>query len=252
MDLVALRVYGDLRELTDAPDSGRMEVPAGGRRGVKDLIESVGIPHTELGLVLVDDAPVDLDAVVTGGERVAAYPRLTTTPVPDGAHLRPPPPEPLRFALDVHLGRLARRLRTLGLDATYDNDVDDAALARRAVEERRVLLTRDRGLLMRDRIVHGALIRSQDADEQALEVVRRFPVGLEPFSRCVHCNGRLEAVSKQEVLDRLPPRTRQEHDTFSRCRGCGQVYWPGSHRDELSPFVVRARAEAALARWHGP
>lgn len=249
MAAITVRVYGDLRELADAPPDGVIDVPDPGRRSVKDLVESLGIPHTELGMLLVDGRPVGLDAVVSGGERVAVYPWLTTVSAPGGVRLRPPPPTPVRFLVDVHLGRLTRRLRTLGLDAAYDNEARDAELAARAAAGHRILLTRDRELLLRSEVVHGMLVPSGDAEEQALAVVRRYPVELSPFTRCVPCNGELEPVAKEEVLERLPPRTRIEHDRFSRCRSCGQVFWPGSHRDELEPFVVRARAEAALAAW---
>lgn len=249
-DPVTVRLYGGLKDLADAPPDGRMSVRFHGRRSVKDLIESLGIPHTELGMLLVDGTAVGLDAPVEPGLRVAAYPWLGTVAPAPGPPLRPPTPTPVRFLLDVHLGRLARRLRTLGLDTAYASDeIEDAALAERAATRQRVLLTRDRGLLMRQVVVHGMLIRSEDADEQALQVVRRYDVDLDPFSRCVNCNGQLTEVTKEEVLDRLPPRTRVEHDRFSRCASCGQVYWPGSHRDHMDPFVVQARAEAALARW---
>lgn len=250
MDVATVRLYGDLKGLAGAPADGRVEVSFHATRSSKDLVESLGVPHTEVGLLLVDGRAVDFDAPVRTGQRVTVYPWLGTVAVPPGPRLRPPTPRPVRFLLDVHLGRLARRLRTLGLDSAYDpKQTDDAHLAERAAAQGRVLLTRDRELLMRDVVVHGALIRSEDADEQTLEVMRRFDVTLEPFTRCVNCNGPLRGVPKREVLDELPPRTRVEHDTFSRCGDCGQVYWPGSHRDRMDPFVVRAQAEAALARW---
>lgn len=240
-----LRMYGDLADLAGGR---RLTVSVTGQRGVTDAIESVGIPHTEIGHLLLDGHPVDLGAVAGPGQRIAVYP-ITPLTAAAPPPLRPPVPRPVRFVLDVHLGRLARRLRTLGLDADYDNDRDDPELAALTAATGRVLLTRDRGLLMRSEVVHGALVRSDVADDQALEVVRRFPLELAPFTRCVTCNGPLAEAPKHAVIDELPPRTKRDHDEFARCQRCGQVFWPGSHRDQLDPFVMRASSASALSRW---
>lgn len=238
VDRLTLRLYGDLAELGGGRE---VEVPVGEPRSVKDAVESVGIPHTEVALLVVDRAPVGFDRLVRGGERVAVYP-TTLDLVPEGGDLRPPPPEPRRFVADVHLGTLARRLRTLGFDTWYSSDADDVTLARIAIRDDRILLTRDRGLLMRREIVHGYLPRSADPEEQTREVVERFDLGsrVAPLSRCIRCNGVLAPVEKQEVLPALPPATRREHDTFVRCHDCRQVYWPGSHLTALETIVANA------------
>jgi uncharacterized protein with PIN domain len=151
---------------------------------------------------------------------------------------------PARFVCDVHLGTLTRRLRLLGFDTWYQTDTDDAELSRVAAAEGRILLSRDRGLLMRASVTHGYCPRSDDPDTQALQVVSRFRLGdeLEPFTRCVNCNGPLQPVAKADVEEELAPRTRVEHDRFVRCANCGQVYWPGSHVDRMTAFVNAARA----------
>lgn len=237
---MTLRFYGDLVDLVGEAEQ---VVPFGKRRSVKDLIESLGVPHPELGLLIVDGEPVGFDHLVEGGERVAAYPPFRSVPV-EGPPLAPPVPRPPRFVLDVHLGTLTRRLRALGFDCWYRTDADDALLARVAADEDRILLSRDRGLLMRRSVAHGYVPRSQDPEVQLVEVARRYGLSadLSPRTRCIRCNGLLEPVAKEEVVHLLPPRTREEHERFTRCRACGQVYWPGSHREPLDELVARVRA----------
>ena len=235
---IDVRFYADLAAFAGRAE---MDVPFGTPRSVKDLIESLGVPHTEVGLVLVDSQPVGFDHLLEGEERVAVFPPFHAIDLTGVTTVVPPPIEP-RFVLDVHLGTLARRLRLLGFDVWYRTDADDEELARIAVEEGRILLTRDRGLLMRRVISHGYCPRSSDPERQALEVLRRYGLvdRINPLTRCVSCNGELHRVEKAEVLDELPPRTRQEFDEFARCEGCGKVYWHGSHVDAVSEFLTSA------------
>lgn len=231
---VEVLLHGDLGWFCAGADpAGRLVVPLLARRSVKDLLESHGLPHVEVGALQVDGRPTTLGALVRPGTRLDVHPPHAGPP---GATVWPTPPEPRRFVLDVHLGTLARRLRAAGFDTWWSNDADDPELAERSVTERRILLTRDRGLLMRRVVVHGHCPRSPDPDEQLDEVVQRWGLAerARPFTRCVSCNGRLLPVDRAAVLDQLPPRTRVEHDTFARCDGCGQVFWPGSHVDALT------------------
>ena len=245
VDRVEIRLFADLAFFVpDLDRDGRLDVPIGAPRSVKDLLESVGVPHPEIDLVLVDGESVAFDHRIEGGEVVSAYPRFTTVGiggvVADVSKVRPPDPDP-RFVADVHLGALVRRLRAVGLDVWYRRDADDDLLASVAVEEDRVLLTRDRGLLMRRVIVHGYCPRSDDPDLQAVEVVRRFALAdqLRPLTRCIRCNGRLASAAKADVLADLPPHVAVEHQSFSRCTSCGQVYWPGSHVERLDSLAER-------------
>ncbi len=228
-------------ELADLSGDAEIAAPVGEPRSVKDLVESLGVPHPEVALVVVDGRPVGFDHLVVGGERVAVYPPFHGIDLAGVTTVAPAPIEP-RFVLDVHLGTLTRRLRLLGFDCWYRTDADDTELARVAVDDRRILLTRDRGLLMRRVISHGYCPRSDDPELQALEVIRRFDLTgrMAPLTRCVNCNGGLTPVDKAEVLDQLPPRTRVEFDDFARCERCGQVYWPGSHVDAVDGFLNRA------------
>lgn len=240
---VTLRVYGDLHVFTEGDRNRGQEVQVrvGAPRSVKDVVESAGVPHPEIALLLVDGASVGFGHLLRGGERVAVYPSFHRIDIAPASLVQPPAPAP-RFVCDVHLGRLARRLRLLGFDTWYRSEADDAELADVAVTDQRILLTRDRGLLMRRVIVHGYCPRSDHADVQAGEVLRRFDLAgqVAPLGRCARCNGVLRPVDKQAVIDVLPPRTRVEHERFARCADCGRVYWPGSHTTRIMRFVDHA------------
>ncbi len=222
---------------------GRVAVRADRRRSLKDAVESCGVPHTEVDLLLVDGASARLDARVRPGTWIDALgwwdpqPRIAS-------RVRPTPPPAPRFLLDVHLGRLAERLRLLGLDADRPGDVPDRELAERSAHEQRWLLTRDRGLLMRRVVVHGYLVRAHVPDAQLPEVVTRFGLAqaAAPRSRCAACNGPLASVAKAEVADRLEPGTRAAFDAFSRCERCGKVYWRGAHDAGLQRILDAVRA----------
>ena len=244
-----LRVYGELQDFVDGDRAGLLEVPVGAPRSVKDVVESVGVPHPEIALLLVDDVSVGFGHRIHGGERIAVYPPFHAIDTAVVSRVQPPAPQP-RFVCDVHLGRLTRRLRLLGFDTWYRTDTDDDELAAVTVAEHRILLTRDRELLMRRIITHGYCPRSHDADVQTTEVLRRFDLAdeLAPFSRCARCNGVLRPVAKADVMRVLPPRTRAEHHEFARCAGCGQVYWPGSHTTRINRFVATVRAAAGADR----
>ncbi|HXG39883.1 MAG TPA: Mut7-C RNAse domain-containing protein [Candidatus Limnocylindrales bacterium] len=232
MPEVTFRFHG---ELNDFLPGGRREVGfrhrVAGHSTLKDAIEALGVPHPEIGRVVVDGRPVELDARVEEGAAIEVFPVAPDEP-PDPAH-------PPRFALDGHLGRLARYLRALGIDATYDRDADDERLAESAATEGRILLTRDVGLLKRSRVVRGYWLRADDPEAQLADVVRRFRLlaVARPFGRCLRCNTELEDVARAEVLDRLPPRTRVEFDEFRRCRVCGRIYWKGSHYDRMRQLL---------------
>jgi uncharacterized protein len=233
---IVLRLHGDLPGLSRGRGA-QLRVPSSGSRSVKDVIESVGVPHTEVAHLSVDGRAAGFGHRLEGGEEVDAFP-------PVGQHRRTgsvlPPDPPRRFVCDVHLGTLARRLRLLGFDTSYANHADDRTLVRIAVEDHRVLLSRDRGLLSRRAVLHGYLPRSDDPDDQLAEVVARFGLAADaaPLTRCVRCNTPLVAVTLAEVADAVPPRSRRAFDRFARCPACGQVYWPGSHIDALASSLA--------------
>jgi uncharacterized protein len=192
---------------------------------VGHVVQAAGVPLTEVGRVRVDGGPVPLPARTRPGAVLEVDPVARPQPVPAGG-----------FLLDVGLGTLARRLRLLGLDAAWSNDAEDADLVTRAVAEERVLLTQDRGLLMR-RGVPGALVRGSRPDDQLADVLDRFAASLAPLTRCTACGARLEPVAKADVADRLPPGTRRTFDDFSRCPACGRLYWRGAHARRIDALI---------------
>ncbi|HXX90856.1 MAG TPA: Mut7-C RNAse domain-containing protein [Acidimicrobiales bacterium] len=241
---VEVRLYAELGDLVP-PDrrGGPIPVEVAAGTTVKDLAESLGVPHTEIDVILVNGASVGFAHRVADGDRVSLYPTFEGIDVSGLQLLRPRPLRRTRFVLDVHLGRLARDLRLLGFDVIWRNDATDDELARVSVTQGRVLLTRDRGLLKRAVVTRGYLVRGTDRLGQVVEVLRRFDLfdAAVPFARCLECNGLLAPVSEDEVAALLPPRIRREQHDFRRCGGCGRVYWPGSHYDRLAAFVEDVR-----------
>jgi uncharacterized protein with PIN domain len=201
------------------------------RTSVKDMIESFGVPHTEVDIILVNSHSVNFDYIVQDGDRISVYPVFETLDVSPLVRLRPKPLRTPAFVLDTNLGRLARYLRLLGFDCLYRNNYDDETVANLAVREHRILLTRDRALLQRKIITHGYFVREVRPRLQVKEVLARFDLYrlVDPFRRCTRCNGELQAVDKQAIEHRLESKTRKYFDSFRRCTACGQIYWQGSH-----------------------
>lgn len=203
-------------------------------QSVKHLVESAGVPHTEVGAWEVDGRAIDATYLPRHGDSIRVAPAT--------AKNAPYPWEP-RFVLDNHLGRLAAYLRMMGFDALYRNDYNDETLAQISFEENRILLTRDRRLLMRKQVHYGCCLRSLDSVEQAVQVLRRYDLfeRIRPFRRCLRCNHPLQPVPKAEVLDQLLPLTRQYFDEFHCCQACGQLYWKGSHYEAMQALVQTLR-----------
>lgn len=241
-----IRFHDRLNDFLPPAQRGTSMTPAfSARTAIKDVIESLGVPHTEVDVILVDGASVGFGDILAGGERVDVYPWTTA---PSAAHhLRPIPPSCPRFLLDAQLGRLARYLRLLGFDCAYHNDIGDAELAARADEQQRVLLTRDRALLKRKRLCLAHYVRATRPWQQVEEVCREFDLApvFAPFTRCTRCNGRLHGVDKAAVIDRLEPLTRRCVDRILECEACGQLYWQGSHVARMQPHVERLRQRLA-------
>ena len=226
----SVRFYAELNDHL-APDrryrtlEKEFFVPA----SVKEVIESFGIPHTEVELVLVNGESSDFSRLVRAGDRVALYPVFESLDITPELRVRPQPLREPKFVLDVHLGRLAAYLRMLGFDTQYRNCVSDADLVRISAEQERILLTRDRGLLKHSAVTRGYWLRQTDRRRQAAEVVSRFDLAraLRPFTRCMACNEGLRPVSKGEIHGRVPPLIEARHEDFRECAACGRVYWEG-------------------------
>jgi len=206
---------------------------------VKDRIESFGVPHVELDLILVNGQSVDFAYRVQDGDRISIYPVFEAFDIAGLTRLRPEPLRDPRFVLDVHLGRLAADLRMLGFDTLYRNHWADERLAEISQSEHRILLTRDVGLLKRGSVTHGYYLRATQPRQQLAEVVRRFDLGrlAKPFSRCLRCNTFLAQAGKDEVRDRLPVQVALLHDEFLRCPDCGRTYWKGRHFRRMRQLI---------------
>lgn len=206
-----------------------------GNPAIKDTIEAIGVPHTEIDVILVNGESVDLNYQLREGDRVSVYPVFETLNVSPILKLREKPLREPKFICDVHLGKLATILRLLGFDTRYRNDFDDPEIIDIAQKEHRIILTCDRGILKNSAVTHGHCLHSRVALKQAEEVVNFFDIAqwAEPFTRCTVCNAEIEPVDKQDILNQLPPKVAANYDEFSRCTGCGRIYWQGSHYDKI-------------------
>jgi uncharacterized protein with PIN domain len=219
---------------------------------VKHPIESLGAPHPEVEWIVANGRGVGFEYQVGAGDRIEVYP-AKMAPAGEGVvqplPLRPPLEPPVRFVLDTHLGQLAAYLRLLGFDSLYRNDYDDATLAEIASAERRVLLTRDRGLLKRKIVVYGYSVRQHIPKQQVIAVLRRYELlgQIAPWRRCLRCNGLLHRVAKEAILDRLEPKTRLYYNEFHQCEQCSQVYWQGAHYERMQRFLESILREIAAS-----
>jgi uncharacterized protein with PIN domain len=244
MPIVSIRFYAELGEFL--PASRRQLAfahPVKDHVSVKDLIESLGVPHTEVDLILVHGESVDFSYHVQDGDHISVYPVFESFDLAPLLHVRPQPLREPRFVLDTHLGKLAGYLRLLGFDTLYRNDYGDPQLVQISHQKSRILLTRDRGVLKHRLVTHGYYVWGTDPRRQVVEVLRRFDLAgaITPFRRCMRCNGLLEPVAKDRVTDRLLPKTRQYYDEFQQCLGCGRIYWKGSHHERMLRFVESVR-----------
>lgn len=245
MSNATFRFYEELNDfLPPERRGGEFSSRFAQRATVKQAIEALGVPHTEIELILLNGESVGFGHLLGDGDRVAVYPKFETFDLTPLLRLRAQPLRTLHFVADAHLGGLARLLRLGGLDTLFRNDYADAEIASLSANEGRILLTRDRDLLKRREITHGCYVRALKPVAQFREIVDRLDLytSLRPFARCMVCNGALRAIDKAQVADRLPTSVGLHQHNFTTCDACGRVYWPGSHwrrmrtlLDELGP-----------------
>jgi uncharacterized protein with PIN domain/sulfur carrier protein ThiS len=243
---VRLTVYGDLDFfLPSTKRGGAVERQLSEKTSVKDVIESCGIPHPEIDVILVNGKAVDFAYALTADAEIELYPPGIESAQFQEKHLQVD--TITKFVADGHLGKLVRDLRLLGIDVAYDPAAEDRQLVTIASRENRALLTRDRRLLMHAAVKHGYYPRSQNPLRQTIEVLRRFDLGsaLSAFSRCLRCGALLERAEKKKVIGQLEPLTKIYYDEFRRCTGCRQVYWSGSHFAKLQKRLEQIRANFA-------
>jgi uncharacterized protein with PIN domain len=240
--VIHIRLFGNLGDfLPDFRKGRRFEYTVKGCPSVKDALEALGVPHVAIDVILVNRTAVDFSCQLKEGDDVRAYPEgyLKAAGV---LHLLKPPLK-FQFIADSHLGKLARDLRLLGFSVLYRNEFPDSLIVRMAARQRRIVLTRDKGILKQKVLHWGYWVRSCHHDRQVREIIKRYDLlkHLSPFSRCVECNGLIEAVAKARVEDQLPPLTRRYYRNFFRCRKCRRIYWKGSHYRRLMLFVGQLR-----------
>jgi uncharacterized protein with PIN domain len=250
MPQVQLRFYEELNDFL-SPERRKVSFDheLSRRTSVKDLIESFGVPHTEVEVILANGRSVDFSYIVQPGDRISVYPVFEGLDVRPLLRLREKPLRHPCFVVDANLGQLARYLRLLGFDVVYRNDFTDREVARIASTENRIVLTRDRALLQHKIITHGYFVRAVKPREQVREILARLDLyrELRPFTRCLRCNGELEDVDTQAVLHQLEPKTKKYYERFRRCKPCGQAYWKGSHfnrMEKLCDFFMAPSAPA--------
>jgi uncharacterized protein with PIN domain len=240
MVTAAFRFYEELNDFLARDQRGREFTCRCARAATtKHMIEALGVPHTEVELVLVNGASVGFGHVLADGDRVSVYPKFESLDITALLRLRERPLRVTRFVADAHLGGLAHLLRMTGFDTLYDNHFSDDEIVRLSHVEQRIVLTRDRELLKRRTVTHGCYVRALRSEAQLREVFDRLDLAgsARPFTRCLSCNAELQAVDKAHVQARLPERVRAHHERFSSCPGCGRIFWEGTHWRRMRELV---------------
>lgn len=216
-----------------------------GNPTIKDVVEAIGVPHVEVDLILVNGRSVDFKYKLKQGDRVSVYPVFELLNIDNISQVRKKPLRNPSFILDAHLGKLSRYLRLLGFDSLYRNDYADHEIIDIAIKERRIILTRDIGILKNDKVTHGYWLRSQDSKQQLNEVLQKFDLfsKIKEFSRCIACNGKIKKVNKNKIADKLQAKTFQYYDEFFQCTSCKRIYWEGSHFENMKVFVKSISTE---------
>lgn len=234
---IKLSFYGDTFDLlTKPPSSGQTTTYSLNRRAsVKDIIEGLGVPHSEVGAILYNQLHQTFEFIPEGGEHFHIHPLSPTISPLKPTTLRPQPLPDYRFMVDINVSRLGELLRMAGFDALSAPRVTSRELVRTTRDKQRILLSRNRELLKHSAVLHGRLVRSQHPDEQLAEIIGLFQLHhlIHPFSRCMRCNGHLYDAPKEEILDELLPLTKKYYSTFKRCTDCRQIYWRGSHHSHM-------------------
>jgi uncharacterized protein with PIN domain len=240
MHKVYLRFYEELNDfLPEEKRKKRFAHQFIDRTSVKDLIESLSVPHTEVDLILVNGKSVNFKYLINDSDDISVYPVFESLDITDVQHLRPKPLRKPKFVADVHLGRLTRYLRMIGLDVLYKNIFDDDEIVQISLKEKRAILTKDRGILKRNEVTHGYWVRNTKVEEQVNEILKRFDLlnEITEFSRCLECNELLLQVDKEKITQQLPPKVAKTRNEFYKCPSCKKIYWKGSHYQRMLSFI---------------
>jgi len=240
MHKVYLRFYEELNDfLPEEKRKKRFFHNYIDRTSVKDLIESLGVPHTEVALILVNGKSAGFNYIINDGDDISVYPVFESLDISNVQHLRPKPLREPKFICDVHLGKLARYLRMVGFDVHYKNDFSDEEIVENSLNQRRAILTKDKGILKRNNVTHGYFVRSSRIEEQVKEIIKRFGLrkSIKEFTRCLECNLELIKIAKEKISGNLPPKVNQSQEEFFSCSGCGKLYWKGTHHQKMLAFI---------------
>ena len=240
MHKVHFRFYEELNDfLPDSKKKNRFEHFYIDRASVKDMVEALGVPHTEIDLILVNGKSVNFKYIVSDGDDISVYPVFESLDISNVQHLRPKPLREPRFVVDEHLGKLARCLRMLGFDACYKNNYNTDELVEISLDEKRTILTKNKNVLKRSEVTHAYFVRNLGIENQVKEIITRFDLQNEinEFTRCLECNGLLLAIKKETIIDQIPSKVADWLDTFFRCSNCHKIYWQGTHHQKMNSFV---------------
>lgn len=236
------RFYEELNDFLP-PEKRKMKFlhKFGLRESVKDMIESLGVPHSEVDLILVNGRSKGFEYIVTDNDDISVYPVFESFDITNVQHLRPKPLREPKFITDVHLGSLAKYMRMSGLDTVYRNDLTEEEILKISLKEKRAIITKSRNILKRNEVTHGYFVRSEAVENQLEEIINRFHLEklIKPFTRCMECNVILEKADKNLIFDKIPEKVRDFHNDFYVCSSCSRIYWKGSHYTHMKELFER-------------
>ncbi|GAB6281796.1 MAG: Mut7-C RNAse domain-containing protein [Ignavibacterium sp.] len=243
MKSLFIRFYEELNDfLPQEKRKVRFEHKFFGQPSIKDLIESLGIPHTEIDLIIVNGKSVNFSYIVQDKDEISVYPIFESFDISNIQQLREIPLYQqlksiyeIKFIVDCHLGKLAKYMRLLGLDTFYNNNIQEKEFINISINEKRIILTKNRNLLKRNEVINGYWIRNENVESQIKEVIQRFKLKKEIkyFLRCLICNSELKLIEKEKIINRIPSKVKEWCNEFYYCKNCDKIYWKGSHYNEM-------------------
>ena len=206
---------------------------------VKDAVEAIGVPHTEIDLIIANGKSVSFDYLISDNDYISVYPVFESLDISNIIHLREKPLRECKFIADSHLGKLARYLRIFGFDTIYEKKIGAEKIIEIALKEKRTILTRSVSLLKNKKITHGYFIRSENPVEQIKQVIRQSDLYklINPFTICPVCNGQLIETQKNEIINIIPAQTALHHNQFKKCKSCQKIYWQGTHWNKINSLL---------------
>ncbi|HET6558840.1 MAG TPA: Mut7-C RNAse domain-containing protein [Prolixibacteraceae bacterium] len=240
MNQVAFRFYEELNDYL--PENMRkVWIESAVNKGctVGEKIHAYGLPLDEVDLVLVNQQSRGFDYPLMDGDRVSVYPQFELLNVSETTQVREKALRNPRFICDVHLGKLCKYLRMLGWDTHYSNQYTPEDIIGLAKEENRMILSRNVLFSRNKEVERFWWVRSADSLEQLKDIVIRLDLSeqADPLTRCLNCNGLLEPIEKPKIAHRLEVNTAQYYNEFFHCITCDQVYWKGSHYENMLKFI---------------